>query len=734
MSNSPQPSPVPAEILAQAAKQLQLATELHVRGDLAAARLGYEAVLALTPDDADTLHRLGLLRYQAGQPDAAVPLIEQALRLKPDLAPAHVSLGVVRFALDQPAAALDDFSRALALAPDYLQALNNRGNAYSLLGRPADALLDFDAALRLQPNLAEAWTNRGVVLERLGRIEDALASHERALQVRPDYPKALNNMGHVLRQLGRRQEAVASIRQALTLQPDFARGWNNLGALQREIGQLEAALVSLERARQLDPTQAGVFDNLGNVLRDLGRSAEALASYQQALERAPHNPSIWSNRASALWDLGRYPEALDSCERALALEPTHIGAWLNRANALRDLKQPQAALQSCLEALRLAPYNATAWLNRGNAYLDLGMPQDALDSYDTAARHGEASATLLSNRGLALQWLGRYQEALTAFDDAEHVQPNYAQARWYASLCRLLLGDFARGWAQYEARWQVPDLYEPRQYAAPVWLGQLPLDGRTILLHAEQGLGDTLQFCRYAPLLEQRGAHVILAVQASLTGVLQTLAPTVQVIALDQPLPPHDYRCPLMSLPLALGTELATIPAAVPYLHADPARVAAWRARLAPYPRPWIALIWSGNPKHRNDSRRSIPLVEFASCWTTQATWICAQNEVRAEDRDALVQSGMLDFSSDLSDFTETAALLTCVDRVVSVDTSAAHLAGALGRPTTLLLPQPPDFRWLLERSDSPWYPSMHLARQTIPGSWREVIAELAQSLTAPIR
>jgi tetratricopeptide (TPR) repeat protein len=729
MSNAPLSPPQQSEVLALAAARLQEATALHGQGALEAARIGYEAVLSVMPDNVDALHRLGLVHYQMGNPQAAVPLIEQAVRLGPELASVHVSLGVIRFALDQPAAALDDFTRALALVPHHLHALNNRGNALSLLGRPADALRDFDAALQIQPDFAEAWTNRGVVLERLGRMEDALDSHDRALQIRPDYPKALNNRGHVLRELGRRFEAVASIQQALSLQPGFAMGWNNLGALQRELGQMQAALSSLERALALDPEQSGILDNLGNVLRDLGRPADALASYQLALNREPHNQNIWSNRAGALCDLRRYEEALQSCDRALELDPGHIGAWVNRANALRDLKRPEHALQSCDEALRLAPHNASAWLNRGNALLDLGRPQDALDSYDIALRHGAASATLLTNRGLALQHLGHYPQALDAYAAAEQLQPDYAQARWYASLCRLLLGDFTEGWTLYEARWQVPEMRDPHHYNAPLWLGAASLQGQTILLHAEQGLGDTLQFCRYAPLLARRGSRVILAVQPVLKSLLRNLGPNITVIALNETPPPYDYHCPLLSLPLAMGTQLSTIPAAIPYLRADPERVAQWRARLAPYPRPWIGLVWSGNPQHRNDRWRSIPLAAFAPCWTARATWVCGQNEMRAEDRDALAQSGMLDVSADLRDFEETAALFACLDRVVAVDTSGAHLAGALGRPTTLLLPRPPDFRWLLERRDSPWYPSLTLLRQSTPGNWDTVIAALAQQL-----
>lgn len=709
------------------------ATAWHGQGRLSAAEAAYRAVLERAPDHFDALHLLGVIHYQNGQADTAVELIQRALQVQPaGSAAAYSNLGLAHQALRQYPAALQDFEQALALDPHHLEALNNRGNTLNQLGRSGEALATFERLLALKPDAVEALTNCGVALQQLGRIDDALASHRRALQLRPAYPKALNNLGHVLHQAGRHREALDSFEQALALHPEFVEALDNRAVALRALGQADAALASVEHALQLAPGYVAALNHRGNLLRELQRPDEALASYQQALQLAPDDAEAWSNRAGALCDLQRPEQALLSCAQALQLRPGSVEAWVNRANALRDLRRPEQALLSCEQALRLAPDLPAALLNRGNALLDLNRAQAALDSYDAALRLAPPDAASLTNRSLALQQLGRYQEALAGFEQAVQQQPDYAQAHWYASLCQLLLGDFAAGWARYEWRWQVPGLRARRRdFGVPQWLGDTPLQGKTILLHAEQGLGDTLQFCRYTQAVAARGARVILEVQAALQPLLAQLGAWAQVVSAGQPLPPFDCHCPLMSLPLAFHTELATLPAAIPYLQADPARVAHWRQRLAHSRQPLIGLIWSGNPQHINDRNRSLALAQLAPWWHSKARFISLQNEVRETDRAALEHAGIADFSQDLHDFADTAALLACVDQVITVDTSGAHLAGALGKPTTLLLPQQPDFRWLLARTDTPWYPSMRLLRQTVPGDWSGAIAEVAARLAA---
>jgi tetratricopeptide (TPR) repeat protein len=742
------PQSASAERHTLAAAKLRQATARHGQGELNAAMAGYLEILELVPDHFDALHLLGVSHYQTGQAASAVELIQRAIALLPEQVAPYSNLGLAFQALQRPADALDSFSRGLRLDPNHIETLNNRGNTLNEMGRAADALTDFDRLLALKPDSAEAWSNRGTALLALGRHQAALDSHQQALQLRPDYPKALNNRGNVLRAMGLPAEALASFERALALRPDFVEALNNRGVTLRDMRRLEPALASLEHALQLMPHYVDALNNRGNVLRDLQRPAAALLSYQQALQLRPGEAQIWSNCGNALGDLHRHEEALASFERALTLDPDSLEALNNRANTLLALRCPTQALLSCEQALQLNPGSIAALNNRGNALMALDQTEAALDSYEQALQlapldvttaagtdsgsgsDSTTTATTLTNRSLALQQLGRYDAALAGFRQAARIQPDYAQAHWYEGLCRLLLGDFAAGWRLYEWRWQVaPFKAAQRDYPAPLWNGAVSLQGKTILLHAEQGLGDTLQFCRYVRQVAALGARIYFEVPAPLRALLEQYSDVARLFTAGESLPPFDYHCPLLSLPLAFHTELAGVPAPLRYLHADPVQIAFWQARLAHYPRPLIGLIWSGNTQHSNDRNRSIPLQQLAPWFAAQATFISLHNEIRATDRAACAAFGLIDFAEDLPDFSATAALAACLDQVIAVDTAGAHLAGALGLPTTLLLPQAPDFRWLLNRSDTPWYPTLRLIRQTAPGDWREAIAQVAAAL-----
>lgn len=443
---------------------------------------------------------------------------------------------------------------------------------------------------------------------------------------------------------------------------------------------------------------------------------------------------LLKQRGDLLRQAGRPLEALHSYDQALTLWPDFAEALKNRGNALRMLGQAEAALASYRQALSVQPEFVEALNNCGVLLQELDRPDAALDCYQQALRLRPEAAATLTNCGVTLQTLGRPEEALACYQQALQLQPDAAAAHVGASLCYLLLGDFTRGWQEYEWRWRTGQYAAwPRAGRQPLWLGQSSLAGRTILLHAEQGLGDTLQFCRYAGILAELGATVLLEVPASLQALLAQLPDVAGVYAGGAALPPFDCHCPLMSLPLALRTQLATIPAGQPYLHADPLKVAAWAARLEPQRRPLIGLAWSGSPTHVDDRHRSLPLAQLGAWFSDEIRarygFVMLQNEVRAADRAALAEFGIIDVAAQLHDFTDTAALLACVERVITVDTAVAHLAGALGRPTTLMLPYRPDSRWLLGRADSPWYPSLRLLRQTVRGTWDGAIAQVAAEL-----
>ena len=436
--------------------------------------------------------------------------------------------------------------------------------------------------------------------------------------------------------------------------------------------------------------------------------------------------------AVALHKAGRLAEAETAYQRIIAADPSHAEALLFLGVIANQRGRHHDALRLIDRALGVDPRSAIALVNRGVVLLALQRPDEALESLDRALEIRPDYAEAIAKRGNALRSLRRPREALLCYERARTLKPDYVEALWSESMCRLLMGDFERGWRQYEWRWKQRDYQrDRRELSQPLWLGEQEVAGRTILLHAEQGFGDTLQFCRYASLLAARGARVILEVQPPLKSLLTRLSGPAMVLAQGEPLPEFDLHCPLMSLPLACGTTLDTVPVAERYLTADPERVAACSARLGNTARPRVGLVWSGNPAHGNDYARSIALVDLlGSLDGAGVTFVSLQKDVRSHDRATLAaRPDILHCGEELRDFDDTAAWIEAMDLVISVDTSVAHLAGALGKPVWVLLPYAPDWRWLLEREDSPWYPTARLFRQPRSGDWDDVLRHIAAAL-----
>ncbi len=429
-----------------------------------------------------------------------------------------------------------------------------------------------------------------------------------------------------------------------------------------------------------------------------GRLAEAAAEYERLLAAQPGDPQLLLGFGTLLLQTGDIDRGLALIDRLLAVLPRHPIALSNRGNALRALGRPAEALASYDLAIGAKPDYGGAWYNRG----------------------------------ALLHEMLRFDEALRDYDRAIALNPDSADAQWNKALLLLITGDYERGWRLYEWRWKGPLEDAVRSFVQRPWLGGEPPQGRRILLHAEAGLGDTIQFCRYAPLVEALGAEVVLEVQAPLLPLASSLKGSRQLVRRGDPLPAFDLHCPLMSLPLALGTTVATIPATVPYLSADPAKVDDWRRRLGPRSGPRIGLAWSGSSIYRNDRERSLPLGLLGGLLALPAEFHVLQKEIRPEDLAALERHDQVRVQADqLRDFSDTAALLELMDLVISVDTSVAHLAGAMGKDVWILLPFLPDHRWFLARIDSPWYPTATLLRQPRPGDWPAVMNELGRRLAA---
>jgi hypothetical protein len=477
--------------------------------------------------------------------------------------------------------------------------------------------------------------------------------------------------------------------------PEDFEALHLLGMLNFQRRRMVDALRFLSAALKANSTSSDAMSNLGLALHASGRHDEAIASYRSALRLAPDHPEILYNLANSCLELGRLDGALANYDAALAVQPGHAGALVNKGNTLLRLNEPAKAIASYDAALELLP----------------GHPQ------------------VLTNRGHALRRLDRPEEALLDFAAALAAAPDFAEAQFEAAMTRLTLGDFARGWKQYEWRWKT-GAFAPqrRSFRQPQWLGEA-VAGKTILLHAEQGFGDTLQFIRYAPLLAGQGARVISEVQPELKQLLSQL-PDVTVIAAGEALPPFDLHCPLLSLPFAFGTPPATIPACIPYLCAPADRVARWQARL-PEGGPRAGFVWSGSSTHNNDANRSIALKQLSALFEDPALrCFSLQTELRAADREVLRGlPNLLHLGDDIGDFADTAAIISLLDVVISVDTAVAHLAGALGKPVVILLPHAADFRWMRQRADTPWYPAAKLLRQPAFGDWASVIAVLRDEL-----
>jgi len=488
----------------------------------------------------------------------------------------------------------------------------------------------------------------------------------------------------------------------LQYHPDNFDALHGLGQLHCGRGQFDTALVLIQAALRSDCSRAEGFASLGLAFHCLRRYADALVSYDQGLARDPGNAELLNRRGVALLELHRPREALEDFERVLAEHPRHF-----------------EALGNC-----------------GNALIKLNRPQEAVAAYDRALTQAPQNAQLLTNRAVALRRLDRPREALMSASRALLENPGFVQARFVESVARLTLGDFAAGWRGYESRWSVGLLaLQRRGFTAPLWLGrqtpQVSLAGKTILLHAEQGFGDTLQFVRYAALVARCGAaKVFVEVQRELKSLLTGIAGVDAVLARGDALPSFDLHCPLLSLPLALATELTSVPAQVPYIAAADEKVALWRGRL-PARRPLIGVTWSGDRGHDNDLNRSIALAALRPLFAgADFAFVSLQHDVRENDEAALRSlPNLLRLETRFSDFADTAAVVSLMDAVIAVDTAVAHLAGAMAKPLLLLLPYAADFRWLRERPDSPWYPTARLYRQPAFGDWPSAIEAVRQDL-----
>jgi len=628
-------------------------------------------------------------------------------------------------------------------------------------GRLQDAADLYGTVLERDPGAADAWHLMGRIWLSQREWARAQACVLKAIELRPDLPAFPNTLGEVLAAAGRRREALVCYRQALQLDGRFVAAWVNLGLLHQAEGRLEEAADAYARALEVDPGCAEALNNLGNTLRSQGRDEEATACYREALRRRPASPEAavnmaalclrqrreqeaeaWarralevrpgltealSNLAMALLDQQRYPEAEQHARQAVAQAPAMAHLHSNLASVLLHQKRWEEAERECRRALELQPGHPEASLNLGVILQATDRLEEAAAQLHDVLEADPASAAAWANLGTVRAAEARHDAALFCFEDALRHQPDHAKAHFCHSLELLGRGRMEEGFAEYEWRWKVAR--PSRVSAGPTWEGG-SLEGRTILLYAEQGLGDTIQFARYIPLVVARGGRVVVECQPPAAPIVRSVSGVEEVILPQDALPHFDVQAALMGLPRILGMAVPPTPCRTPYIAFDEEWAQRIAARLGPKQGLWVGLAWAGNPDNGGDRRRSMPLAALAPLGAhAGAEWFSLH--VGEKARQELSASGgwIKSVLSDTGGLVELAALMACLDLVITVDTMPAHLAGALGRPVWNLLCAAPDWRWGREGESSPWYPSMRLFRQSQAGDWQEVVERVSEAL-----
>jgi tetratricopeptide (TPR) repeat protein len=595
-------------------------------------------------------------------------------------------------------------------------------------GRLDDAERDYLATLAADPVHVDALHLLGVLRHQQGQHAAAVDLVRRAADLRPQDAALQLNLGNALKALGHLDGAIERFRNALSLAPGFPMAHYNLGNAYAAAGRHEDAADAFVKSLQLQPSDPSSHNNLGNALHALGRHQDAIAAFERALELRPGHAGAHNNLGMALNALNRADEAITQFQAALAAEPRFVAAQFNLGNTLDAVGRHEEAVAAFEATLALQPHLPPALFGLGNALAATGRHADATQHFERAVGLDPAFALAWLSLGTARHALGAHDAALRAFDQALRLRPDLASAHMNRALVWLTLGDFARGLPEYE--WRLDTTAQPGAQTLPRWHGE-PIEGKTLFVHAEQGFGDTLQFVRFVPLVARLGVRVVLEVQPQLLPVLEPAAHEWRVTLIPQgaPRPRADLQCPLLSLPLALGTTFDGIPARTPYLTVPPAYRRKWRGSLGGHAKRKIGLAWSGRiQQHEN---RTMPLAALDPLFALEGIdWIVLQPDLSAGERAALDAhpraASIHRFDQRIGDFADTAAIIERLDAVVSIDTSIAHLTGALRKPLWLMLPFAADWRWFTGDTHSPWYPGVQIVRQPEPGAWHEVVETVA--------
>lgn len=635
------------------------------------------------------------------------------------------------------AGALDEAERILvrdatALATPVGQ--NILGDVWLKRGATRDALKAFDQALRLAPQMPEAACNRSAALHVLGRFEDAVTAAERALRYRPNYATAHFNRGNALSALGRHEDAAAAFGKAIAVQPRFPEAHLNRGYAYIALARWLEAVADFGKALAMNPGMATAHMGRAEAFRALGDHGQAMAAVDAALAAEPDNVGVLVLRVDVQLDAERLQEAMAAVDELVARYPDRADGHVRRSAVLSKLKRHDEALAAADEAVRLAPDAAAGHEVRGLALSQAGRAEEGLVALNRAEQLGAEGPTFLHARAVALATLDDPARSLPDFDRAIALRPHSADFRFNRALALLSLGRFTEGWADYEMRMERRKSANRALAAAPQWTGE-PLEGKRLVIHSEQGHGDSIQFTRYLPLVAERGAKITLMVQQALRRLYEDNFPGLDVVDDLGARAGFDYQISLMSLPFVFGTTLETIPRNIPYLRADPVRVQRWATRIGDNGFR-IGIAWQGNPKYGADRQRSIALDNFAPLAKVPGVrlislqWTGRGGSPVAAAAGFAIETLGEEIENNPDGFREVAAAMESLDLLVTSDTGPAHLAGALGRPVWVALSKRPDWRWMRQGSETPWYPTMRLFRQEAPGDWAGVFARIAAEVT----
>jgi tetratricopeptide (TPR) repeat protein len=684
-------------MMAAADRLLTSAADHYNAGRAAEAGALCGDILGGSPDHIPALHLAAVIAFSEGRMSDGSALLGRIFTRDPNHVPAYVTLGDALAVKGEREGAVSAFQRAVALRPKDANLQAKLGTALYELSRYQEAEATFRRALTLDPDLSRASFNLGVALAAQGKFAEAEQVYRRLLIDHPSYPGVWRQLGDALAGLNSFDEAIAAYLNAQGTELSDAELHICLGNVLFKQGEFDDAAVHYRRAAELAPNDAAPMRLLGNAMYEAGRIEQAVEAYRQAARLDPSDVVVLSNLSACLCSLGQFEAAIDASERALAIKPDHAPAHSNLGVIHETMGDTDAAVAAHRRAIGADPRYAKGY----------------------------------TNLAVALRNKGQLDEMLEVSCQAVALAPDDPLARSNHAHSLLMCGDLAGGFADYHWVRKCKAFVQGMPvFSAPEWQGE-NFAGRTLLLFAEYGIGDALQFVRYVPMVLARGGSVVLQVQPAIAALLRQMQ-GVTVLGRDEPVPPHDLQLPLMDLPRIFGTTLDTIPADIPYLKADPAKVDAWREALGNQAMLKVGVVWAGSPLHKGDGQRSLSAEAVLPRLVTPGIQLFSlQKEPRAADMPVLEQLGaeIVDLAPVLGDFTDTAAALSALDLVISVDTSVAHLAGALGRPCWMLLPYALDWRWLRDREDSPWYPTIRLFRQNKPQAWDDVVARVAIAL-----